>query len=139
VRRATKRVPTRVLVPLAAARRPNDTGALDIIVCAHYDALRYRIFNALHEGNREALTSEVDVLLPSQHVVAVLDEPLAMHGIPRRLRCYSGPEFVAELLPAWCARHVIHSAGHAEQNASIERFNRAVPTRSLERVGVHNA
>ncbi|MBL0171633.1 MAG: transposase family protein [Gemmatimonadaceae bacterium] len=61
-------------------------------------------------------------------VVAVLDQLVAMHGAPRRLRGDNGPEFVVELLRTWCAQHGIEllfiQPGKPNQNAYIERFNR---------------
>lgn len=100
VRRTKKRVPTRERIPLAAVPLLNATWAMDFMGDTLYSARRYRIFNVNDEGNREALAIEVDVSLPSERVVAVLDQLVAMHGPPRRLRCDNGPEFVAEVLRA---------------------------------------
>ncbi len=129
VRRTNKRVLTRERIPLAAVPQLNDTWAMDFMGDTLYSARRYRIFNVIDEGNREALAIEVDVSLPSERVVAVLDQLVAMHGAPRRLRCDNGPELVAEVLRAWCARHGIEQRfiqpGKPNQNAYMERFNRS--------------
>lgn len=129
VRRTKKRVLTRVRIPLEAVPQLNDTWAMDFMGDTLYSARRYRIFNVLDEGNREALAIEIDVSLPSERVVAVLDQLIAIHGAPRRLRCDNGPEFVAEVLRAWCERHGIQllfiQPGKPNQNAYIERFNRS--------------
>jgi putative transposase len=89
----------------------------------------FRVLNVLHEGNREALATEVDVSLPCHRVVAVLDQLVAMHGAPRRLRVDNGPEFIAMELQQWCARHhvqlILIQPGKPNQNAYIERFNRS--------------
>lgn len=37
----------------------------------------------------------------------VLEQLVAIHGAPRRIRCDNGPEFVAEALRVWCERHGI--------------------------------
>ena len=135
VRRTKKRVPLRVRVPLNAPARLNDTWAMDFMGDTLYSARRYRILNVLDEGNREALAIEVDVSLPSERVVTVLEQLVAIHGAPRRIRCDNGPEFVSELVRAWCDARGIQLAfiqpGKPNQNAYIERFNRSYRTEIL--------
>lgn len=129
VRRTKQRVPTRVRVPLLAVAQLNDTWAMDFMGDTLYSARRYRIFNVIDEGNREALAIEVDVSLPSDRVVAVLEQLVAIHGAPRRIRCDNGPEFVSEVVRVWCEQHGIRlvfiQPGKPNQNAYIERFNRS--------------
>ena len=91
VRRTTKRVPTRVTVPPHAAAQLNHTWAMDFMGDTLYSARRYRIFTVIDEGNREARAIEVDVSLPSERVVTVLDQLVAIHGAPRRIRCTMAP------------------------------------------------
>lgn len=127
-RRTKKRVLTRVRVPLDAVPVLNDTWAMDFMRDTRYDGRKYRAFNVLDEGNRECLAIEIDVSLPSRRVTAVLDQLIAMHGTPRRLRCDNGPEFMASTLRDWCDKHGITlqfiQPGKPNQNAYIERFNR---------------
>lgn len=107
----------------------NDTWAMDFMHDTLYDGRAFRTLNVLDEGNREALAIEVDIALPCTRVVAVLDQLVAMHGVPRRLRVDNGPEFIARELQQWCARHQVTLAfiqpGKPNQNAYIERFNRS--------------
>jgi len=135
IRRTKKRVPTRVRVPLEAVPQLNDTWAMDFMGDTLYSARRYRILNVIDEGNREALAIEVDVSLPSERVVAVLEQLVAIHGAPRRIRCDNGPEFVSEIVRVWCERHgitlVFIQPGKPNQNAYIERFNRTYRTEIL--------
>lgn len=83
----------------------------------------------LDEGNRECLGIEIDTLLPSARVTAVLDQLITLYGSPRRLRCDNGPEFIANTLRDWCERRGITlqfiQPGKPNQNAYIERFNRS--------------
>ena len=53
-----------------------------------------RTLNVLDQGNREALAIEVGFSLPSQRVVALLEELIALHGAPGSLRMDNGPEFL---------------------------------------------
>lgn len=128
-RRIKKRVLTRVRVPLDAAAVLNDTWAMDFMRDTLYDGRTYRVFNVLDEGNRECLAIEVDTSLPSIRVTCVLNQLMTMHGILRRLRCYNGPEFIANTLRDWCDAHGILlqfiQPGKPNQNAYIERFNRS--------------
>jgi len=53
-RRTKRRVPARLRQPLLAPVRLNDTWALDFMTDALYDGRRFRTFNVIDEGNREA-------------------------------------------------------------------------------------
>ncbi len=135
-RRGKKRVLTRPRLALEAPAVLNRTWALDFMGDTLYDGRQYRILNVLDEGNREALANEIDMSLPSVRVVALLDQLVAIHGTPDRLRCDNGPEFIAVALAAWCDAHgveLIHiQPGKPNQNAFIERFNRTYRTEVLD-------
>jgi putative transposase len=128
-RRQKKRMLTRPRVPLEAPPVLNVTWALDFMGDTLYDGRCYRTFNVLDEGNRERLAIEIDTSLPSRRVVAVLDQLVAIHGMPGRLRCDNGPEFIAATLTEWCRTHgveLLHiQPGKPNQNAFIERFNKS--------------
>ena len=76
----------------------------------------------------EGLAIEIDTSLPSGRVIALLDQLVAIHGTPGRLRCDNGPEFIATALEEWCAAHRVTlqhiQPGKPNQNAFIERFNK---------------
>ena len=73
--------------------------------------------------------------VPSQRVVRVLNELVALHGWPAALRTDNGPESIAQPFIDWCAGHrvAIHDiqTGKPDQNAYIERFNRSYRTEVL--------
>ena len=54
--------------------RLNETWALDFMTDALYDGRRFRTFNVLDEGNREALAIEIGTSIPSALVIRVLDD-----------------------------------------------------------------
>lgn len=60
-----------------------------------YDGRRFRTLNVLDEGNREGLTIDVGMSLPSVRVIAVLDDLIALRGAPRALCVDYGPEVTA--------------------------------------------
>lgn len=135
-RRTKKRVLTRLRVPLDAAAVLNDTWAMDFMRDTRYDGRKYRVLNIIDEGNRECLAVEVDTGLPSARVQEVLEQLIAMHGAPRRIRCDNGPEFIASALGEWCHQRGIVlqfiQPGQPNQNAYIERFNRSFRTEVLD-------
>lgn len=128
-RRAKRRVPTRLRQPLVAPQALNQVWALDFMTDALYAGRKFRTFNVLDEGNREALAIEVAISIPSARVIRVLEELIEVHGAPGAFRLDNGPELTSEAFLAWCAgrgievRHI--QPGKPDQNAFIERFNRS--------------
>ena len=51
---------------------------------------RFRTFNLVDDFNREALAIEIDLNLPSQRVVRVLERVIAWRGYPYKLRMDNG-------------------------------------------------
>ena len=78
---------------------------------------RFRTFNLVDDFNREALAIEIDLNLPSQRVVRVLERVVAWRGYPAKLRMDNGPEFISITLE-------FIKPGKPTQNSFIERFNR---------------
>ena len=82
----------------------------EIEACAKVsDALwsgrRFRTFNVNDDFNRQSLRIEIDMSLPSQRVIRVLDELVELRDAPRRLRLDNGPEFISAALKLWAQRH----------------------------------
>ncbi len=90
---------------------------------------RFRTFNVVDDFNREALAIEVDLNLPAERVVRVLDRVAAWRGYPKKLRLDNGPELVSIALAEWAEEHGISlefiRPGKPMQNGFIERFNRS--------------
>ena len=89
-RRTTRRVPRRVRQPLAAPPVLNRTWALDFMSETLYDGRRVRLLTVIDEGNREGLEIAMGLSVPSQRVVRVLNELVAVHGCPAALRTDNG-------------------------------------------------
>ena len=100
-----------------------------------YDGRRVRLLTVIDEGNREGLEIAMGLSVPSQRVVRVLNELVAVHGCPAALRTDNGPEVLAQPFIDWCTDHrvAIHDIqpGKPDQNAYIERFNRSYRTEVL--------
>ena len=63
----------------------------DVLVCGR----RFRIFNTVDDFNREALAIEIDLNIPAQRVIMVLDRLIANRGYTLKMRMDNGPEFVS--------------------------------------------
>ena len=127
-RRTKKRLPTREPHPIAVESRPGAVWGIDFMSDSLYSGRRFRTFNILDEGVREALDIVIDTSIPAKRVVRTLENLVSWHGAPEVIRCDNGPEFLAEVFVAWCERHQILiryiQPGKPNQNAYVERFNR---------------
>ncbi len=87
-----------------------------------------RTFNVVDDFNREALAIEIDLNIPAQRVVRVLDRIVANRGYPLKMRMDNGPELISLTLAQWAEEHGVMlefiRPGKPTQNAFIERFNR---------------
>ena len=127
-RKHKRRLPTRNPMPLAVPVAANQCWSADFMSDALWDGRRFRTFNVVDDFNREALRIEIDLSLPSQRVVRVLDRIAEWRGLPRRLRFDNGPEFTAIAVADWAEENGVElefiKPGKPMQNGFIERFNR---------------
>jgi putative transposase len=56
---------------------------------------RFRTFHVVDDFHREGLVIEVELNLPGQRVVRVLERVASWRGYPRKLRLDNGSELVA--------------------------------------------
>ena len=68
----------------------------------------FRLFNVIDDFNREALSIEIDLSLPSARVIGTLKQIIAWSGKPAVIRCDNGPEYVSEEIMDWSKRWGIH-------------------------------
>ncbi|MNC01055.1 Integrase core domain protein [compost metagenome] len=101
----------------------------DALTCGR----RFRTFNVVDDFNREALAIEIDLNIPAQRVVRVLDRIVANRGYPLKMRMDNGPELISLALAQWAEDHgVMLEFIKPGQNAFIERFNRTYRTEILD-------
>ena len=127
-RKHKRRLPTRSPAPLAVPETANQCWSGDFMSDALWDGRRFRTFNVVDDYNREALGIEIDLSLPSQRVVRVLDRIATWRGFPAKLRFDNGPEFIAVAVADWAEANQVKlefiKPGRPMQNGFIERFNR---------------
>jgi putative transposase len=127
-RRAKRRLPARVRQPLDVPAEPNRMWAMDFMHDTLFCGRRFRTFNLIDEGAREALAIEVDSSLPAERVVRVLEQIKESRPLPEQIRIDNGPELQSSKLVAWAESNGVRlhyiQPGKPTQNAYIERFNR---------------
>ena len=135
-RKGKQRLPVRNPSPLTTPEALNQSWSADFMHDALVYGRRFRTFNVVDDFNREALSIEIDLNLPAQRVVRVLDRIAANRGYPAMLRMDNGPEFISLALAEWAEKHAVKlefiQPGKPTQNAFIERFNRTYRTEMLD-------
>ncbi len=125
-RRKRKRVAV-PRTPLVAPTRANERWSMDFVSDALGDGRKFRALTLVDDCTRESPAIEVNVSLPGERIVRVLDGVAAERGYPHAIVCDNGPEFRGEALDQWAHRHHVQLAftdpGKPVQNAYIESFN----------------
>jgi len=75
-----RRLPARNPEPLAVPVQANHCWSMDFMCDSLQCGRRFRTFNLVDDFNREALAIEIDLYLPSQRVVRVLERLFAWRG-----------------------------------------------------------
>lgn len=129
-RRAKKRLPDRVKLPLSVPDAPNQVWSIDFMTDSLVDGRKFRLLNVIDDFNRESLAIEVDTSMPSLRVIRVLNRIIAQRGKPANIRTDNGPEFICYRLQQWCNDNHITlqyiQPGKPTQNAYIERKNGSI-------------
>lgn len=135
-RKGKQRLPVRNPAPLATPEALNQSWSIDFMHDALVCGRRFRTFNVVDDFNREALAIEIDLNIPAQRVIRVLERIVASRGYPLKLRMDNGPEFISLTLAQWAEDHGVMlefiKPGKPTQNAFIERFNRTYRTEILD-------
>jgi putative transposase len=127
-RKARRRVPGRVKVPLVVPKKAGDTWSMDFMCDVLMNKRKFRTLNIIDDYNREAITVEVAYTMPAMRVTQILERTIHEQGKPNCIRVDNGPEFISKEFKDWCERKEIAvqytQPGKPMQNGYIERFNR---------------
>jgi len=127
-RKPKKRLPARAAQALVVPAQPDRTWSLDFMSDTISGGRTFRTLNVIDDYNREALGIEIDISLPGERVIQVLERLMEWREGPQKIRMDNGPELISGRLENWAAEHnieLIHiQPGKPAQNAYIERFNR---------------
>jgi putative transposase len=130
-KRIKRRIPNPERTPLLQPIYPNVTWSIDFMHDSLENGRSFRTFNIIDDFNREILAIEVAYSFPSEKVVEVLKQVIEWRGRPVNIRSDNGTEFIAKAFESFCneprkrINHVKIQKGKPNQNAYIERFNRA--------------
>ena len=127
-RKPKKRLAARTALALVVPGQSDLTWSLDFMSDSLSNGRTFRTLNIIDDFNREALRIEVDISLPAERVVRVLEGLLLWRVAPKQIRMDNGPELISQRLESWAKeKHIdlIHiQPGNPAQNTYIERFNR---------------
>jgi putative transposase len=116
--------------PLAVPECINEVWSMDFMHDQLSDGRSFRLFNVIDDFNREGLGVEVDLSLPAARVIRALEQIIEWRGQPKMIRWDNGPAYLSGALLAWAAQRGIRiehiQPGNPQQNAYIERYNRAL-------------
>lgn len=114
----------------------NQSWSIDFMHDALLCGRGFRTFSLVNNFNREALAIEIDLNIPAQRVVPVLDRIVANSGFSLKMRMDNGPELVSLALAQWAEEHGVMlefiKPDKPMQNTFIESFNRTYRTEILD-------
>lgn len=105
----------------------NDVWTWDFVQSSTLDGRTIRFLNIVEEYTRQCLAIKVDRSITSEDAIDTLAELFAMYGVPKRLRCDNGPEFISKAIKQWLTMigvEVLYiEPGSPWQNGLCESFN----------------
>jgi putative transposase len=106
----------------------NQCWSIDFMSDTLWSGRVFRTFNVVDDYNREAVAIEIDLNLPAQRIIRVMDRVAAWRGYPAKIRMDNGPELTSIKMAEWAEEHGIElkfiQPGKPTQNSYVERFNR---------------
>ncbi len=97
----------------------NHVWSMDFMSDSLSDGRSLRTFNVIDDYNRECLTIDVDLSMPSLRVIRALEQVMEWRGKPAALRCDNGSEYISGAVVNWANQHQI----------TLLIFNQASPLR----------
>lgn len=85
----------------------NQVWSMDFMSDSLNDGRSLQTFNVIDDYNRECLTIDVDLSLPSLRVIRALEQVIEWRGKPAAIRCDNGPEYISSALTTWATQHQI--------------------------------
>ena len=126
-RRPRRHVSAARRVERPAASSTNECWSMDFVSDELFDGHRFRALTVVDNFTRECLAIEPGRALRGPDVVAVMDRLVDDHGVPARLQCDNGSEFISKVLDRWAYDHGVvmdfSRPGKPTDNALVESFN----------------
>jgi len=105
----------------------DDVWSMDFVVDQLADGRRFRALTVIDLYTRECLAIDIGKQLRAENVVATLERLRFERGLPARIYCDNGSEFVSGQMDLWAYTHGVKldfsRRGKPTDNATIESFN----------------
>jgi len=112
---------------VAPAQFIHDVWTWDFVQTSTVDGRKIRFLNIVDEHTRLCLSIKSGRSITSEDAIDTLAELFSMHGVPKRLRCDNGPEFISLAIKDWLSKlgvEVLYiEPGSPWQNGLCESFN----------------
>ena len=109
------------------ARRRNDVWSMDFVHDQLADGRKFRTLTVIDVFTRECLEIEVGQSLKAEDVVRVMERLKYDRGVPARIYCDNGSEFVSGQMDQWAYSNGVKiefsRLGKPTDNATVESFN----------------
>jgi putative transposase len=100
---------------------------MDFVCDSLFNGRRFRALTIVDNYSRECPAIEVGKSITGEIVVAVMDRLVQDRGVPDRIQCDNGSEFISRVLDKWAYENGViidfSRPGKPMDNAIIESFN----------------
>jgi putative transposase len=121
----------------------NDVWTWDFVHSSTVDGRTIRFLNIVDEYTRICLSIKVGRSITSEDAIDTLTELFSMHGIPKRIRCDNGPEFISSAIKRWLGMFGVDvlyiEPGSPWQNGLCESFNGKLRNEYLHQIELLSA
>lgn len=125
-RKKSRRI-TRPRLLLEVPTKPNELWAMDFVLDSFAGGRRFRTLTVKDLFTHEAVALHVDLSITGEKVAEVLERLKLSRGIPPKIICDNGSEFISNAMDQWSYRNGVElkfiQPGKPVQNAFIESFN----------------
>jgi len=105
----------------------NACWSMDFVSDELFNGRRFRALTVVDNYTRECLAIEPGRSLRGTDVVAVMNRLVMDRGVPSRLQCDNGSEFISKVLDRWAYEHSVvmdfSRPGKPTDNSFVESFN----------------
>ncbi len=106
---------------------PNACWSMDFVADSLFNGHRFRALTIVDNYSRECLAIEAGQNITGQDVAAVMQRLVKERGVPDRIQCDNGSEFISKVLDKWAYDNGVtmdfSRSGKPMDNAMIESFN----------------
>lgn len=114
-------------VPPPPASAPNERWSMDFMADQLADGRKFRVLALVDHFSRVSPGIAAGFSMSGERVVALLEQMVTVHGLPKAICVDNGPEFISRALDAWAWRNGVQLCfsrpGKPTDNAFSEAFN----------------